>query len=124
MIDINKVLVPTSVGDGKGKLTYKDGKVVCYEHGATASVYLFHEQDDEGQMRAFQLTLDAPLTYDKCINAAEMAAYGLRTAMDVASLAASLARKARTGEDPDEVAEHDSFIGKVKAELAAIGLAS
>ena len=80
MIEINKVIVPSSTGDGNGKLSYKDGKVVTYEHGSVVNVYLFHEQDGE-QQRAFELTVDAPLTYDKCVNAAEMEAYGLADAM-------------------------------------------
>lgn len=121
MIEINKVIVPSSTGDGNGKLSYKDGKVVTYEHGAVVNVYLFHEQDDE-QQRAFELTVDAPLTYDKCVNAAEMAAYGLADAMAVASFTASLARKQRAG-DAAEVAEHDRFMEQVKDELASLGLA-
>lgn len=121
MIAINKVIVPSTTGDGKGELTYKDGKVIVYEHGAIANVYLFHEDDGEN-MRAFELTVDVPLTYEKCINAAEMAAYGLRTAMDVASFNASLARKQRVGEDVNEVLEHDDFIGRVKQELTQLGL--
>lgn len=121
MILINKVIVPTSIGDGPGKLTYNNGKLVTYEHGSLVNVYLFHEDDGENQ-RAFELTVDVPLTYDKCVNAAEMAAYGLRTAMDVASFNASLARKQRIGEDIEEVQEHDRFIGEVKQELTFLGL--
>ena len=121
MILINKVIVPSSTGDGVGSLHYKDGKLVSYERGSVVNVYLFHEDDGENQ-RAFELTVDVPLTYDKCVNAAEMAAYGLRTAMDVASFNASLARKQRIGEDVGEVQEHDRFIGDVKQELTLLGL--
>ena len=121
MILINKVIVPSSPGDGVGSLHYKDGKLVSYERGSVVNVYLFHEDDGENQ-RAFELTVDVPLTYDKCVNAAEMAAYGLRTAMDVASFNASLARKQRIGEDVGEVQEHDRFIGDVKQELTLLGL--
>lgn len=118
---INKVIVPSTTGDGVGSLHYMDGKLVSYEHGSVVNVYLFHEDDGENQ-RAFELTVDVPLTYDKCVNAAEMAAYGLRTAMDVASFNASLARKQRVGEDVNEVLEHDDFIGRVKQELTQLGL--
>lgn len=118
---IDKVIVPESIGDGVGQLNYHDGKLVSYEHGSVVNVYLFHEQDGE-QVRAMEITMSMPMTYDKCLNAAEMAAYGLRTAMDVAAFAASLARKQRTGEDAAEVAEHDAFMNKVKDELASLGI--
>jgi len=118
---INKVIVPTSTGDGQGRLNYHDGKLVSYEHGSVVNVYLFHENDGEN-VRAMELTMDAPMTYEKCLNAAEMSAYGLVTTMDVASFAASLARKQRVGEDVGEVAEHDAFMASVKIELARIGI--
>ena len=118
---IDKVIVPESIGDGVGQLNYHDGKLVSYEHGSVVNVYLFHEQDGE-QVRAMEITMSMPMTYDKCLNAAEMAAYGLRTAMDVAAFAASLARKQRTGEDAAEVAEHDAFMNDVKDELASLGI--
>lgn len=122
MITINKVLVPQSIGDSKGNLTWKDGKVISYEHGSVVNVYLFHEGEGEEQ-RAMELTINAPLTYDKCVNAAEMAAYGLETAMDVASFNASLSRKQRVGEDTDDIIEHDNFMDNVKNELSLLGLA-
>lgn len=118
---INKVIVPTSTGDGQGRLNYHNGKLVSYEHGSVVNVYLFHEQDGEN-VRAMELTMTAPMTRAKCINAAEMAAYGLQNAMDVAAFASSLSRKERTGEDLDEVREHDDFIAQVKTELTALGI--
>ena len=119
---INKVIVPESVGDGVGKLNYnKDGLLVSYEHGSAVNVYLFHETDGE-VVRAMELTMTAPMTRDKCINAAEMAVYGLRDAMDVAAFASALARKSRTREDVEEVTEHDDFIAQVKAELYKVGI--
>lgn len=121
-MNLPKTLVPASVGDGRGELTRKNGVVVSYEHGNEVNVYLFHEQDEEGRDVAAEITMTYPLTRSRCINAAEMAAYGLQTAMDVASFAASLARKARLGEDPEEVAEHDAFIESVKAELDNLGI--
>ena len=118
---INKVIVPTSTGDGQGRLNYHDGKLVSYEHGSVVNVYLFHEQDGE-DVRAMEVTMTAPMTRAKCINAAEMAAYGLQDTMDVAAFASSLSRKERTGEDLDEVREHDQFIHDVKQELSSLGI--
>ena len=66
--------------------------------------------------------MTAPMTRAKCINAAEMAAYGLIDAMDVAAFASSLSRKERTGEDLEEVREHDQFIHDVKQELSSLGI--
>ena len=118
---IDKVIVPEHTGDGNGKIYRKDGKVVRYEHGSKVNVYLFHEDGEDGT-RAFELTMTAPMTRAKCINAAEMAAYGLIDAMDVAAFASSLSRKERTGEDLEEVREHDQFIHDVKQELSSLGM--
>lgn len=121
MIVINKVIVPKSIGDGVGTLNYnKEGKLVSYEHGSVVNVYLFHEQDGE-EVRALELTMTGPMTYDKCMNAAEMAVYGLQTAMDVASFNAGLARKERSGNMAD-IQEHDGFMGSVKLELEKLGI--
>lgn len=117
---INKTIVPETIGDGVGQLIYKDGKLVSYEHGSTVNVYLFHEQDGE-QVRALELTMSIPMTYDKCMNAAEMAVYGLQTAMDVASFNAGLARKERSGNMAD-ILEHDNFMESVKVELEKLGI--
>ena len=118
---IDKVIVPENTGDGNGKIYRKDGKVIRYEHGSKVNVYLFHEEGEDGT-RAFELTMTAPMTRAKCINAAEMAAYGLIDAMDVAAFASSLSRKERTGEDLEEVREHDQFIHDVKQELSSLGI--
>lgn len=118
---IDKVIVPEHTGDGNGKIYSKDGKVVRYEHGSKVNVYLFHEEGEDGT-RAFELTMTAPMTRAKCINAAEMAAYGLIDAMDVAAFASSLSRKERTREDLEEVREHDQFIHDVKQELSSLGI--
>lgn len=71
---------------------------------------------------AWQVWVDKPLTRPAAINACEQEAYGLKTAMDVASFGASLARKARLGQTLDEVTEHDNFIEEVKKELTRIGV--
>ena len=118
---LNKVTVPSSVGDGAGKLVYKDGQVIMYERGSKVDLYIFKEVES-GVEKALCITVPAPITRAKCINAAEMAAYDLKNAMDVASFSASLSRKMRTGEDIDEVTEHDNFISQVKSELSQIGI--
>lgn len=73
-------------------------------------------------MKAFAIRLEKPLTKDKAVNAAEMEAYGLASAMDVASLNAALARKWRENINDKDVSEHDVFIRWVKAELDKTGL--
>lgn len=70
----------------------------------------------------YPIRIEKPLSRDAVINAAEMQAYGLVTAMDVASFNASLARKSREGEDNSDVNEHDEFISWVKDELTKIGI--
>ena len=120
-MNINKVIVPETIGDGVGQLNYHDGKLISYEHGSVVNVYLFHEEAEEG-VRAMELTMTMPMTRAKCINAAEMAAYGLQDAMDVAAFASSLSRKERIKEDLEEVAEHDAFIADVKNELTNLGI--
>lgn len=118
---INKTMVPESVEDGQGTLVRRNGKVIAYEHGSVTNVYIFHEDAGDG-VRAMELKVPVPVTRAKCINAAEMAAYGLNDAMDVASFASSLSRKERKGEDLEEVQEHDTFIGDVKTELTSLGI--
>lgn len=80
------------------------------------------EPTTEKQTYAWQVWVDKPLTRAAAINACEQEAYGLKSAMEVASYGASLARKARLGEDTDEVSEHDAFIESVKKELTRIGV--
>jgi len=67
------------------------------------------------------MNVPKPVTRAKAINAAEMAAYGLKDAMDVASFNASLARKERM-QEMEEPEEHDNLISWVKNELTAIGI--
>jgi hypothetical protein len=72
--------------------------------------------------RAFAIRVQKPLSRDAAINAAEMEAYQLRSAMEVASFTASLARKYRDNPNDAEVREHDEFIAWVKDELSKIGV--
>ena len=120
---INKEIVPT---DAKGTI-YVGGDAVGCKLDKSTVLYLFREQEEteEGtQTRAFFVEVENPVTRGKAINAAEMAAYGLHDALEVASFGTSLARKARVHEDAEEVVAHDEFIQDVKSELTAIGIFS
>lgn len=86
------------------------------------SEYPDGEPTTEKETRAWHVWVEKPLTRAAAINACEQEAYGLKTAMEVASFGASLARKARLGQTPEEVTEHDAFIESVKEELTRIGL--
>lgn len=129
---LNYVSVPLTTDEdaNRGRTTWRDGMCTRMDLGRSVELYVGHETssevDEEGNSRdvcvAFAFTVDKPVTRAKAINAAEMAAYNLKTDMDVASFNASLARKARMGETVDEVTEHDEFIEWVKVELTKIGV--
>lgn len=129
MIEIERNEVPYAEDDARA--TFLDGVCVRYDEGRRyTSLFIGHETrtetDEDGnetaKVYAFQIRVRKPLTRAKAISAAEAAAYNLRTAEDIASFGTSLARKARLGEDTDEVTEHDSFITWVKEQLTAIGV--
>lgn len=114
------------------KTIIEKGLPSVFDEGTTMLLSLFPEEVEvaasmEGaepttETSAWQVRVAKPLTRSAAINACEQEAYNLRTAMDVASFGASLARKARLGEDTTEVEEHDNFIKAVKAELTRIGV--
>lgn len=122
-MELNKVIIEEGISS------------VCDE-GKTVLLSLFpetveveeYEADDSvpvtthTETKAWQVRVDKPVTRAAAINACEQSAYNLKTAMEVASYNASLARKQRIGEDADEVTEHDNFIKEVKAELTRIGI--
>lgn len=137
MKSINYIEVPlTETEDqNKGKTTWKDGKCVSIDEGRRhVTVYLAHTRsvrteygadgtaEEKEVMTAFPVRVDKPLTRDKLINAAEMTAYGLSSAVEVASLNAALARKWRENINDLDVAEHDEFIRWVKTEIDKLGL--
>ena len=107
-----------------------DDKCISLDEGTHVTIYIAHftepSCDFDGNettiMRAYPIRISKPISRDKLINAAEMQAYGLATAMDVASFNASLARKSREGEDNADVKEHDEFISWIKEELTKIGI--
>lgn len=94
--------------------------------GSYVTLYFFHqdETDAEGNTitRAFAVPVEKPVTRARAINAAEMEAYGLKDAMEVASFNASLARKWREKPDNMECVEHDQLIEAVKEELTDMGV--
>ena len=128
----NYIEVPVSQEEdiNKGLTTWKDGKCISLDEGEYITVYVDHfneissdEEDNEivGE-KAYPIRVEKPISRDKLINAAEQQAYGLVTAMDVASFNASLARKSRENEDSEDVQEHDEFISWVKNKLTEIGI--
>lgn len=130
---LNYVEVPsTKEQDINRKYTeWRNGKCVSIDEGAKyKTLYIGHKEetvyDEEGNegiiTKAFPIRMEKPVTRDMAINAAEMEAYGLRNAMEVASFNASLARKTRINPNDEEVTDHDAFIGWVKEELTKIGV--
>lgn len=113
-----------------GRDQYRNGKLIATDEGACKTLYIGHRENEEivenGEattfIEAYPVRVDKPVTRDKAINAAEMQAYDLITALDVASFGTSLSRKYRENPDDAEVADHDEFIAWVKAELTSIGL--
>ena len=128
----NYIEVPVSQEEdiNKDLTTWKDGKCISLDEGEYITVYIDHTSetisDEEGNERtvvkAYPIRVEKPLSRDKLINAAEQQAYGLVTAMEVASFNASLARKSRENEDSEEVKEHDEFISWVKDKLTEVGI--
>jgi hypothetical protein len=132
MIDLNKVEIPTSKADDVNAAfsTWKDGKCISINEGSHMTFYVAHEQqqvtDEQGneltRTLAFPIRVQKPVTRDAAINAAEMEAYALTSAMEVASFTASMARKFRENPGDAEVLAHDEFIEFIKQELTAIGV--
>lgn len=136
MIDLNYIEVPHSAESDTEleQHTWMNGRCVMENRQTEVVVMLFHKDyvvnsnsmeeknATKDVTRAFCFSVEKPVTRDKAINAAEMEAYNLHSAMDVASFAASLSRKSRTNETTDEVKEHDDFIEEVKKALTSIGI--
>lgn len=124
--------ISVDVYDTDGNVTQESRSVPVKEDGGQVYtfLYLFHEirtetdenGDTEEKTYAMQIKVAKPLSRGKAISAAEAAAYNLRTAEEIASYGTSLARKARLGEDTDEITEHDEFIADVKECLTKIGI--
>ncbi len=124
--ELNREVIPS---EGVG-IKYFNGIAVACERETDTLLFIGRESetsmDMEGEerevVRAFVVTVPNPVTRAAAIDAAERAAYNLRTDGEVASFNAALARKARQGVDIEEVADHDQFIDWAKAELSAIGI--
>nr|DAG06810.1 MAG TPA: hypothetical protein [Caudoviricetes sp.] len=148
MLNLNYIEVPSVIENDteREQHVWKNGRCVLENRTNEVQVMLFHEDSvvaesapiegmeetpngvppttlrERKVTKAFCFCVDKPLSRDKAINAAEMEAYNLRSAMDVAAFAASLSRKNRMNETADEVKEHDDFIERVKSALTEIGL--
>lgn len=120
MIQLEKNIIPSLESDDK-TLVIRGGKVVSQDLGTHELIFISHEETESGDIIATQLKVRKPVTRGKLINQAEMDAYGLQDAMDVASFGTSLSRKARINPADPEVIEHDEFISWIKNELNSIG---
>ena len=125
-MELNKeivVNVATSEGD-----VIKDGHLIKSgtPNARFITLYFFHEDETHAESetvtRAFAVPVEKPVTRARAINAAEMEAYGLHEAMEVASFNASLARKWRENPQDAECIEHDQFIEAIKAGLDYMGI--
>lgn len=124
--NLNKEIVPESGAN----LKFKNGLCVAAEAEKTVVLYIDHETetqiDENGQertiVRAVAVEVEKPVTRAKAINAIERLVYGLESVEHLASFNASLARKARIGEDLEEVEEHDQRISWAKQKLTDIGI--
>lgn len=137
MLILNYTEVPATEAEdiNHEHTTWRDGHCVVLDEGTHVTLFIFHREKEVTEMlpdseepavrqgmEAFAVRVAKPMTRDMAINAAEMTAYGLSTAMEVASFNASLARKSRADASDAEVYEHDLFISNVKAELTKIGV--
>ncbi len=128
---INHTEVPSSYEEDLNKIysKWKNGKLVSLDEGRYVTLFVGHQSEDYydndekiTHTVAFPIRVEKPVNREKAINAAEMTAYGLSTAMDVASFTAALARKSREDAEDEEVVEHDDFISWIKSELTKIGI--
>lgn len=129
-INYSRIPIDSSEDFNQKKSTWSNGKYIKLDLGKSIQVFVGHKKEvmvDENNeekeiMTAFSFIVDKPLTRDKAINAAEMEAYGLSSALEVASLNASLSRKFRENFNDQEVVDHDEFINWIKEQLNLIGI--
>jgi hypothetical protein len=125
-MDLNKIIV-ANVATTEGDV-FMNGRLVKSgtPNARFTNLYFFHEDetdaDGETVTRAFAVPVEKPVTRAKAINAAEMEAYGLHDAMEVASFNAALARKWRENPQDAECIEHDQLIENIKEGLSAMGI--
>lgn len=132
MKTINYVAVPAFESEdiNRDKTEWKNGKCISIDEGDFVTLYVGHHTEETitlengseyTPVKAFPIRVMKPVNRDMAINAAEMEAYCLNSAMEVASFSASMARKHRENSKDQEVKEHDAFISWVKEELTKIG---
>ena len=122
MKELNKEMIPLASNATPSDVIV-DGFIAIMKGHQYDTICLFPECSDvEESDLAFTYLVARPYGRDAAINAAEMAAYGLHDAMDVASFNAALARKWREQVDDPECVDHDEFIRAVKNELTRIGI--
>lgn len=134
MKEVNKTQIPFSLSEDftKENSVWKNGKYVMCKGVVNDTYYIGHESEEVEEeqpdgakltktvCRAFAIEVRKGATKADIINTAEMIAYGLKDAMEVASFNASLSRKYRENSKDEECKEHDEFIGWVKEELNEI----
>lgn len=134
MKEVRKTRVPFSLAEDftKENSVWKNGKYVMCKGVVTDTYYIGHETAKESEelpsgktqekdvCKAFAIEVKKGATKSNIINSAEMIAYDLKDAMEVASFNASLSRKYRENAKDDECKDHDAFIEWVKEELDAI----
>lgn len=135
MVELIKVEVPASIEqdfnpndsvwvDGKLKILRGTRYDTFFIQHETREINIDNHEDEQAEPEvrkaifAFPIQVEKPVTYDMVIDAAERAAYNLRSDREANSFSASLSRKARVnGKEDPEVVEHDAFIEEVKAEI-------
>lgn len=127
MKEVNKTRVPFSLAEDftQENSVWKEGEYVMCKGVVTDTYYIGHENVEEADgetepktiCKAFAIEVKKGATKADIINSAEMIAYGLKDAMEVASFNASLSRKFRENSKDGECKEHDQFIDWVKEEL-------
>ena len=124
MKTVNFITVPSDKleDDNLGRTIWKDGKYISLDEGNHVTIFIGHYNEDESTTRAYPIRVEKPITRDKAINSAEMEAYSLKSAMDVASFNASLSKKFRENSNNEEVKDHDELINWVRTELTKIGI--
>lgn len=135
MLNLIKIKVPAAKAQdsNQGSSVWVDGKLrilrgsnfdtFLIKHESREVDYTVIENGKRKSVRstavyAFPIQVEKPVTYDMVIDAAERAAYNLRSDREANSFSASLSRKARVnGKEDPEVVEHDAFIEEVKADI-------
>lgn len=128
---LNYQEIPTTRKDdyNKERTKWIGDRLVSMDCGGMMLVYVGHHtetvNDEEGnsveKSYAWPIEAKHPVSRASIINAAEMQAYGLTSAIDIASFAGSLSRKYREDVTDPEVKEHDEFIRWIKEELDKSG---